>query len=174
MTDEFSPRSTTTSDFSQPLKEAVQDAIADGLLQPKTLTTFEPASDPVAAAHGAKKFQPHFADAEVQAALDKAAVAGMWYVAIHFIASKEQSQPDGTTRLVRTLNHFFKPSDRFPNMENFHDGETGRDDPAIAHCAVKCMEDAKKRLAAMREQAIAGLSGLANFGPNEPIEDERD
>ncbi len=94
----------------------------------------EPSADALAAAHGARRFRPQFADAEVKEALDRAAVAGGWYISIHTLQ-------DGQ------IHHWFKPSDKFPIAD-------------VAKCAKAVGEDAAKRLRAQRDAAEAGLAGL--------------
>ncbi len=139
----------------EPVAEALQ--LIPSELRPEIAG--EPADDPVAAAHGVKKFQVHFADPEVLHALDKAAATGAWFVTIHLIE-------DGKMR------SFFKPSDRFDIMHPFTD-EMGRQRPAVAAAAAAFVDDAQKRMAAVAEQARAGLAGLPDFGPK-TFDDEKD
>lgn len=121
----------------------------------------EPAADPVAAAHGVKKFRVRFADPEVLDALDKAAAAnGSWFVTVHVM--------DGGT-----LRSFFKPGERFQPTLPFR-GKDGIERPLLAMCVRDFATDAAKRLAAIQEQAQAGIAGLADFGGGKTMDDERD
>lgn len=73
----------------------------------------EPANDPEAAKHGAKKFALRFSDAEVHRELDR--VAGpdsLWMVTVHGITAEDVGD-DGHP----VIRHWMKHGDRFPQAD---------------------------------------------------------
>lgn len=134
---------------AEPIVPPVKMPALDRVIEMATQGHTEPAADPLSAAHGALKFRPHFADAEVQKALDEAAVSGAWYVSIHFIQAG----------MIRS---WFKPSDKFPTLDT-------------PKCAQAMADDSSKRLRAQRDAAEAGLAGLKGINDQpRTIEDEND
>lgn len=134
---------------AEPIVPPVKMPALDRVIDMATRGHTEPAADPLSAAHGARKFRPHFADAEVLGMLDEAAQSGLWYVSVHYVR-------DG---LIQSRS---KRSPQFPTAD-------------VLKCAEAVNQAAAKWFRDERDAAEAGLAGLKGINDQpRTIEDEND